>query len=107
MKYAVSQVGVQEDATWVLGKDAYFSSDGDDLPVEGSKHVWLGDVFGGPGVAARDDKCFIEFPLSTPPLQSLLQSLNCQMKHNFYPFANYGWHSHITAFPVIHFQVEL
>ena len=34
VKYAVSHVGLQADGTWVLGRNAYFSSEGEAIPVD-------------------------------------------------------------------------
>ena len=36
-------------------------------------------------MAAKSEKCLIDFPLSTQPLQQLLQALRSRMQHNFYP----------------------
>ena len=48
MKYAV---GVQDDGMWVLGENTYVNFDCSEVPMEGSKYVWLGSIFKGPGVA--------------------------------------------------------
>ena len=42
LKYIVSPVGLQDDGTWMLGRDVYFNEDGEDMSADGSKHVWLG-----------------------------------------------------------------
>ena len=85
IKNAVSHVGLQADGTWVLGSCAYFSSDGEAIEMEGSRHAWIGDMFEGAGIAAATQQCDIQLPLSTKPLQHLLQVLKSVMKHNFYP----------------------
>ena len=84
LKYAVSHVGLQEDGTWVLGSNTYFSSDGEAIPAEGSQHVWLGSMFHGTGVASETRQCTIQLPLSTDPLANLLHALRTAMGHNFY-----------------------
>ena len=48
---------------------------GDAIEIEGCKHVWIGDMFKGTGIAASAQKCAIQLPLSTKPLQHLLQVL--------------------------------
>lgn len=85
LKYAVSHIGLQEDGTWVLGSNAYFSSNGEAIPAEGSQHVWLGNIFHGTGVASETHQCTIQLPLSTDPLANLLHALRTAMGHNFYP----------------------
>ena len=87
VKYAVSHVGLQADGTWVLGRNAYFSSKGEAIPVDRCKHVWIGDIFEGTGsrVAADTQQCAIQFPLSTEPLKHLLLALRDGMQHNFFP----------------------
>ena len=64
-KYAVSSVGMQPDNTWVLGKDAYFTENGEYLSVADSKHIWIGDMYEGKGVAAQSQQCIIRHPLTT------------------------------------------
>lgn len=81
MKYAVSHVGLQSDGIWVLGSSTYINSDGDEISVEDSQHVWIGYICHGPGVASESDRCSIELPLSTEPLTVLLEDA---MKHNFF-----------------------
>ena len=85
VKYAVSHVGLQQDGMWVLGDNAYISPDGDLVPVEGSKHVWLGSIFRGAAVADDSSNCCISQPLTTEPLHRLLCNLKAVMKHNFLP----------------------
>ena len=87
VKYAVSHVGLQADGTWVLGRNAYFSEDGEVIPLKRCKHVWIGDILEGNGssVAADTQQCAIQFPISTEPLQHLLLALQQGMQHNFYP----------------------
>ena len=84
LKYAVSRVGLQDDGTWVLGRDVYFNKDGEAMSADGSKHVWLGGMFNAPGIASENHQCTIQLPLSTNPLSSLLQALQDCMAHNFY-----------------------
>ena len=48
---------------------------GDEIEIEGRKHVWIGDTFKGTGIAAATQKCAIQLPLSTKPLQHFLQVL--------------------------------
>lgn len=81
VKYAVSNVGLQSDDVWVLGSNIYISDEGDE--IEQSKHVYIGDIFQGPGVASC--QCSIELPLTTEPLTVLLVALKQYMKHNFFP----------------------
>ena len=85
LKSAVSHVGLQADGTWVLGRNAYFSSDGEAIEIQRSRRVWIGDMFEGTGIATATQQCAIQLPLSTKPLQHLLQALKSVMKHNFYP----------------------
>ena len=85
MKYAVSRVGRQSDGVWVLGSAVYVGSDGTEVSVEDSQHVWIGHIYCGPGVAAEADQCYIELPLQTEPLSVLLVALKESMKHNFLP----------------------
>ena len=85
VKYAVSHVGLQEDGTWVLGGNLYISPEGELVPAEGSKHVWLGSMFRGAGVANYSNNCCISRPLTTEPLSRLLHNLKVVMKHNFLP----------------------
>jgi hypothetical protein len=85
VKYAVSNVGLQSDDVWVLGSNIYISDGGEEISVEQSKHVWIGDIYRGPGVASTLDQCTIELPLSTEPLTVLLLALKESMKHNFIP----------------------
>ena len=85
VKHAVSHVGKQEDGMWVLGENIHISPNGDLVSVEGSKHVWIGSMFQGPGVADGDIKCSVSLPLTTEPLSRLLCYLKKVMLHNFIP----------------------
>ena len=85
MKYAVSHVGLQDNGMWVLGDDTYISSDGNMMSMEGSRYVWLGSMFKGPGVADHSSCCVVTQPLTTAPLHHLICSLRAAMKHNFLP----------------------
>ena len=85
VKFAISHVGLQPDGTWILGNQAYFSSEGKAIQCNESKYIWIGDIFYGMGVAAESQKCAISLPLTTAPLHSLLQALKVVMKHNFFP----------------------
>ena len=85
LKYAVSHVGLQEDGTWVLGSSAYFKSSGEEETLEGSHHVWIGNIFRGTGVASATQQCSIQFPLTAKPLSELLHALCPAMAHNFFP----------------------
>ena len=85
VKYAVSHVGVQEDGMWVLGDNTYVNSDGSEVPMEGSKYVWLGSIFKGPGVADDSSCCTISRPLTTAPLRRLMCNRREAMKHTFSP----------------------
>ena len=82
----MSHIGEQEDGTWVLGNEAFFSEDGRSIPSSNSKYVWLGSMFRAVGVASEYQQCQIEFPLSTDLLAQLLNTLRSSMAHNFYPF---------------------
>ena len=62
MKYAVSHVGRQSDGVWVLGSAMYVGSDGTEVPVEDSQHVWVCHIYCGPGVAAEADQCYKSYP---------------------------------------------
>ena len=86
VKYAVSHVRVQDDGMWVLGEKTYVNFDGSEVPMEGSKYVWLGSIFKGPGVANDSSCCTISQPLTTEPLKRLMCSLREAMKHNFFPW---------------------
>ena len=81
----MAHIGEQDDGTWVLGNDAFFSSDGRVIPAESSQYVWLGAMFRGTGVVSGHQQRCIQFPLSTDPLASLLHALHSSMAHNFYP----------------------
>ncbi len=85
VKYAVSNVGQQSDSVWVLGSGVYISDEGEEISAEQSKHVWIGNIYHGPGVASSLDQCTIELPLRTEPLAVLLLALKQSMKHNFFP----------------------
>ena len=85
VKYAVSHVGMQSDGVWVLGSRIYISDEGEQTSADQSKHVWIGDIYHGAGVASELDQCTIELPLSTEPLTILLAALRESMKHNFLP----------------------
>ena len=85
VKYAIANVGLQSDGVWVLGSTTYISGKGEEILAEQSKHVWIGDIYHGPGVASSLDQCPIELPLSTEPLTILLLALKKSMKHNFLP----------------------
>ena len=52
---------------------------------EGSKYVWIGHLFDGPGVARSHQQCSIELPLSADPLCDLMANLEGSMQHNFLP----------------------
>ena len=82
VNYAVSHM--QEDGMWVLG-DTYITPEGKLMEVQGSKYVWIGGTFKGPRVVDDSQNCCISRPLTTEPLQRLLQSLKRIMKHNFIP----------------------
>lgn len=85
VKYAVAHVGMQPDGVWVLGNSVCISGEGELMPVEQSKHVWIGDIYRGAGVASELDQCALQLPLTTEPLQHLLLGLKKCMKHNFFP----------------------
>ena len=85
VKYAVSNVGLQDNGIWVLGDNTYISPNGEEVSMEGSQYVWLGNVFRGAGVADDSNTCCIHHPLTTKPLNHLICSLKAQMKHNFFP----------------------
>ena len=85
VKYAVSHVGRHPDGTWVLGNNAYFSSNGTPITIHNSKYVWIGDIYQGQGVAKEIDQCRITLPLSTDCLRSMLHLLKSTMQHNFFP----------------------
>ena len=89
VKYAVSQVGLQQDGTWVLGDNTYISPEGELVSVEWSKHVWLGSMFRGAGVANDSNNCCISQPLSNEPLRALIQNLKIIMKQ-FSPLCTYN-----------------
>ena len=55
------------------------------MPVDGSNHVWLGNMYRGAGVADNSNNCSISLPLTTEPLSRLLHNLKAVMKHNFLP----------------------
>ena len=85
IKYAVSHVGCHADGTWVLGKNAYFTSNGIPITINNSKYVWIGDIYQGKGVAKQVDQCEITEPFSTDCLKSMLCLLQHTMQHNFFP----------------------
>ena len=85
LKHAVSHVGCQEDGTWVLGANGCISSQGKSISMDSSKHVWIGDIYHGPGVAAESQQCKISLPLSTAPLCKLVGVLETTLEHNFFP----------------------
>ena len=33
------------DGTWVLGDNAYFTNDGNEMPLDECDHIWIGGVF--------------------------------------------------------------
>ena len=84
-KYAVHQVGLQSDGTWVMSRNSHFSGRGKVLNAEDSRYIWVGHVFNGPGIAHDSQQCNIELPLSTDPLCFLLDKLKKHTKHNFIP----------------------
>ena len=84
-KYAVASVGKQPDGTWVLGKNAYFTSNGEPLTISASDYLFIGDLYEGKGVATESQQCIINMPISIDPLRLLLGKLKFCMKHNYYP----------------------
>ena len=84
-KFAVSMVGQQPDGTWVMESNVHLSPTGELLETDGSQYIWIGHVFGGPGVARDTDQCAVELPLTTDPLCSLMNNLKEHMQHNFMP----------------------
>ncbi len=47
---AVKQVGLQEDGTWVLGPNLYFTPDGELQDVSESCYLWISHLYEGPGL---------------------------------------------------------
>ena len=45
LKCAVSHVGLQEDGTWVVGENGYFSTQGESIPMELSHCVCIGHLY--------------------------------------------------------------
>jgi len=85
-KLAVRNVGQQQDKkTWVFGPNCHISSTGALMDESASPYVWISHLYAGPGVAPRDSACSIELPLSTEPLELLLEDLKNVMQHNFLP----------------------
>ncbi len=85
MTKAVKQVGLQDDGTWVLGPNLYFTPDGQLLDPCHSRYTWISHLYEGPGIALQSDACKVELPLSTDPLCNLVQHLRSTMAHNFFP----------------------
>ena len=46
-QFAVQTVGLQEDGSWVLGKDCIFDEDGKKLDQSTSNYIWIGHLFRG------------------------------------------------------------
>lgn len=84
-KYAVQRVGLQEDGTWVFSSSVHLSSCGQIIEASHSSYIWIGRVYSGAGVASRVDECTITLPLTSNPLQELLQRMKSLLKHNFMP----------------------
>lgn len=84
-KNAVQSIGQQNDTTWVLAENVHLSSLGEVIPSSESNYMWLGSLYSGPGVPDASNQCMITLPLSTSPLQSLLERLAARLQHNFYP----------------------
>jgi len=84
-KYAVEIIGRQRDGTWVLGKGAYFNASGESISLEESSFMWISDIYSAHGIASPSKQCFINFPLITAPLITLMNLLECLMKQNFFP----------------------
>lgn len=84
-KKAVKQIGLQPDGSWVMAGNVYLSAAGNSIDVASSQHVWISDLFHGPGIPLASEQCSIELPLSTDPLNALMNALLSHMKHNFMP----------------------
>ena len=48
---------------WVFVRNVYLSSSEELIQAEDSQYVWIGDLFGGVGVAKQSEECNIEPPL--------------------------------------------
>ena len=81
----MKQVGRQEDGTWVLGPNLYFSVDGELLDPTNSRYFWISHLYEGPGIALQSAACHVDLPLSTDPLCNLVEHLRLTMEHNFFP----------------------
>lgn len=82
-KRAVQKVGRQPDNVWILGENICISSNG--MINSSSKHIWISNVFSGMGIPSQSMGCNISLPLSTEPLNPLLNALCLHFSHNFYP----------------------
>ena len=48
-----------------------------------SSYVWIGDMYGGVGIANSEEKCNIKLPLIIDPLSKLVQQLRMTMWQSF------------------------
>lgn len=56
-KYAVKQIGLQPDGTWVMANNIYLSSEGRILNMKESQYVWISDLFSGPSIPSACEQC--------------------------------------------------
>lgn len=90
-KQGSSTIGLQENKkTWILSSDLYFSEDGEIIPKDESKYVWLSHVM----LQNAGSNCdinlasltpHVHMPLSTAQLKPLLVSVKKCFKHNYVP----------------------
>ena len=82
---SVENVGQQKDGNWVLGPDVYISRKGKPVDPKKSQYVWISHLYEGAGIAKSKEACDIELPLTTKPLEQMIELLQVTMQHNFVP----------------------